>query len=337
MIKNIIIILILFSHLQVRTSSADIEEDSNYALILAYKNIGEDNNIGLNEFKAHINLLSMNNYNILPIKEIIKSLENKDNLAGKTIGISIDGEEKYIKNIIAPILKDKKLPFTIFIKNSNLNSSNHYMDWSDIKKLDKNKSIDIGISLNTELNKIIYEYRDNLNSEPKLIAYPFGEYSLKTDNIIKNYPDLSGFTLDASLIHENSNFLRIPRLQIGNEYSDIERLSTILHSKPLPAYDILPIDNYTDNREPVIGFTITDEIKDLKKLKCFASNQGKLKAKNIGENRIEIRTKLELSNERTSITCTLPIEKKLAGENLYTRRFSMMLTHHNNDNNSLSK
>ena len=81
------IILILLSFNKVNA------DEENSASIFVYHRFGENKypstNVKMSQFNKHIDELISNNYNVLPLEEIVNSIIEKRKLPEKTIGISI--------------------------------------------------------------------------------------------------------------------------------------------------------------------------------------------------------------------------------------------------------
>ena len=75
---------------------------------------------------------------------------------------------------------------------------------------------------------------------------------------------------------------------------------------PLKVTDITPDDMVLKINPPIYGFTISDEMKPIKKLRCFSSKYGKLDVSLLGS-RAEIRLPGPLPSPRARINCTMPV------------------------------
>ena len=93
----------------------------------------------MSQFKKHIEELTNNNYNVIPINQMVDSLINKTSLPKKSVVITMDDAFLSIYKKAWPILKKKKLPFTVFVSTNSLESpSKNYMNWDQIKEMAAN-------------------------------------------------------------------------------------------------------------------------------------------------------------------------------------------------------
>ena len=97
----------------------------------------------MSQFKKHIDELTNNNYNVISINEIVDAFVNKKDLPEKTVGITIDDAFLSIYKKAWPLLKEKKLPFTIFVSTQPVGSGlKNYMNWNQI-----NEMVNFGVSI----------------------------------------------------------------------------------------------------------------------------------------------------------------------------------------------
>ena len=301
-----------------------IDADEKSAVILAYSRIDEDNypqtSLRFDEFETHIQELIHGEYNIASLPDIIRIMKNGEKLPPKTIAITFEGGYKSALDRAIPLLFKLDIPFTIFFATDNAEiSSGEYMDWPDIKSLQRNKNISFGIlpalyqrvtEQNTTenrrlLNKAVKTYRDFFKTEPKLFSYPFGQYTRPYKELIEEQNFDAAFGLQSGVAYSGMDFYNIPRFTITDGFGSIERFKTIANAFPIPAKDIEPQNHVLKDDEPLFGFSLDDKDAEiLNGTSCFISGQGKAILQRPGLNRLEIRPKFPLDNGRVRINCT---------------------------------
>ena len=132
---SFLIILIIF----INNSLAN----ENSAAVFLYHRFDENKypstNTRMSQFKKHIEELTNNNYNVIPINQMVDALINKKSLPKKSVVITMDDAFLSIYKKAWPILKKKKLPFTVFVSTNSLESpSKNYMNWDQIKEMAAN-------------------------------------------------------------------------------------------------------------------------------------------------------------------------------------------------------
>jgi len=318
--------------------------DQNAAVIFVYQRVGEDSvpdsNISLEQFQEHITELKKGGYSVLPLPQIMDALKNGNPLPPKTIGITFEGAYQTTLANAVPLLEDAQLPFTVFFASDMADGgAEGHLSWSQIKKLRKNKLVNLGIlpaayehmvNNNAEqnaalINRAIARYREMLDTDPVFFAYPYGEYSLALKKQLAGYHFKGVFGQQSGVVDASADFLALPRFTMTDEYGDLDRFRLTANALPLPVSDVVPEDTLLAKNPPVIGFTVAPEIKNISKLSCFISSLGKVPLNRIGSNRIEIRLEQPFLDRRMRVNCTLPNSAVTPGEPKGWRWFGMML------------
>lgn len=321
-----------------------IEADASSAVIFAYQHIGDDaagqSSISLDQFKAHIDELKTEGYHVRPLPEIIAALKSGAALPPQTIALTFDGAWLSTLSNAVPLLTDANMPFTVFFASdmADTGAPNH-MTWKQLRTLRKNKLASFGIlpaayvhmagspadQNAARINKAIERYRDEMGAAPTFFAYPYGEYSSALKKQLSGYPFVAAFGQQSGVAHAKSDFMALPRFTLTDGFGDLDRFTLTTHALPLPVSDVIPDDMIMTQNPPMIGFTVTSELKDLSRLSCFVSGQGKAQLARLGNNRIEIRLQEKLEDRGTRINCTMPDDKVVAGSPQVWRWFGMEL------------
>ena len=127
-------------------SSSAMQEIDDFGIIsLMYHRFEENKypstNIKLKDFKEHLNIIRENNIRFVNPNNFEQNL--KDNKNQRKVLLTIDdGFSSFYENAW-PILKEKKIPFILFVSTREV-GSNNYMTWDQIKELDKENFVEIG-------------------------------------------------------------------------------------------------------------------------------------------------------------------------------------------------
>jgi len=316
------------------------------AVILAYQHIGEDafpdTNIRLEQFEAHIKELQNGDYNILPLNDIVTSLKEQKTLPANTIALTFDGGYYSVYEHAIPLLLKNDMPFTLFLATDHLeHDSTRYMDWGDLKRLKKNKLVTFGLhpasythlvdspekEITRQINKAKTRFREKLNLEPLLFAYPFGEYSASYRNIVETSGFQFSFGLQSGVAYDGADMLALPRFTMTESYSSLDRFRLVVNALPLPVTDIKPRDPHLSSNNLAVGFTIDKAlIGSLNKLACFTSDQARPHIEIISNNRIELRFEEAFENKRIRINCTMPGPRSEPDETPIWRWFGLLMT-----------
>lgn len=316
-LNKIIIILLITSVLFVSKLFAN----ENSVAVFVYHRFGENNypstNIRINQFKKHLDELTKNNYNVVSTEEIVDALINNKDLPEKTVALTIDDAFFSIYKKAWPLLKEKKLPFTIFVSTGPLKSnSKNYMNWEQIKEMDSH-GVTIGHHTKNHLHlvtkekeKIISEIEEanndflkNLGYVPDIFAYPYGEYSSEIKQITKNYFK-AAFGQQSGGIYNGIDIFELPRYSLNEQYGDLKRFKFAANSYGLKIKNILPENKViTDANPPLLGFTLLDDLEG--SLKCYPSHNIKADLIKLGNKRIEVRFNKAFPKGRTRVNCTI--------------------------------
>ncbi len=302
-----------------------IPEDSHTAVIFAWHRIGEDqtptSSIRTEQFNAQINELVEGHYNVMPLPAIIDAFRSGTELPPNTVALTFDGGHASFLENAAPILEEHKLPYTIFIvPGRTQKETTRTIGWSDLSRLEKTGLATIGLhpmaymrltqtpadEIRRQVNSAIATYRENLNHDPVLFAYPFGEYGRTYRAIVENSGFKAALGQQSGVAYNGSDRFALPRFVLTERFGDTERFQTLLGALPLPVTGVEPDEPSISTASPVIGFTVNDKLSgSLKGLSCYVSGQEKPSLDIIGS-RVELRLHDPVMQDRIRINCTLP-------------------------------
>ncbi len=323
-----IIVCGLLAGLGVTPATAQtIDADNSAAVIFAYQRIGEDQfpetNIRRTQFEEQIKELVSGDYNVMALPDIVAALRANETLPPRTVALTFDGGHHSILETAAPILKDNNLPFTVFISTNHIDrKSREYMGWNDIKALLRNKMVTIGLhpasytrlynepetEITRQINTARARFREELQTEATLFAYPFGEYSAAYRDIIEAQGFDAAVGQQSSVAYAGSDLYALPRFAMTESHGGLDRFRLTANALPIPVKDTEPRDPLLKTQTPSIGFTIDKALKDeIGNLTCFVSGQEKPVIEIVGETRAELRLDDNFNAARTRVNCTMPL------------------------------
>ena len=237
-----------------------------------------------------------------------------------------DAFESFYQNAW-PILKNKKIPFILFVSTREI-GKHGYMTWSQIKEIEASKIATIGNHSHSheylidwqnsevikDLETSIKIFKEELGYSPKLFSYPFGEYSTALKKIVTNLNFEFAFGQHSGVIDSSKDFLELPRFPINEKYGELKRFKSIIQTLPFPYEKITPENRYIKGNEnpPKIKIKFFKDLIDVKNITCY-SNEGNIWRKSdikfTNENELEILLKEKFKSERGRINCSLWAEK----------------------------
>jgi peptidoglycan/xylan/chitin deacetylase (PgdA/CDA1 family) len=281
-------------------------------------------NIRINDFIKHIELMKNSNIEFIYKKTLIEIILKKKNYSEKKILLTIDDAFLSFYKNAWPILQKEKIPFILFVNTREINNRHpNYMSWDQIREIHQSNLGIIGghsfsheyLAFATEdevikdINKSIEDYKRELNFNPEIFSYPFGEYSLEVKNIVKKLGYVMAFGQHSGVIHQRSDIFELPRFPINESYGTLDRFSFLLNTSPLPYKFFKPDEKLLKtNNPPNIEIEFEQNVRNIN---CFTNEGGSWKKSEItylDNNWIRVLLKEKYQPRRGKINCTLKMK-----------------------------
>ena len=278
-------------------------------------------NIKIEDFKKHIEIIKNQNIEFVNHKNFEIDLSKKKKKRKILLTID-DGYSSFYENAW-PILKEKKIPFILFISTREV-GSNGYMNWEQIKNISKEDFVEIGNhshtheylvdeSLETIKRDIVTSiniFKKNMGHNSNFFSYPFGEYSLEFKELIKSLGFKYALGQHSGVIDETKDFYELPRFPINEKYGEIKRFVTITKTLPLKFKKIFPEERFLlkNNNPPKVKIEFYNNINNLKSLNCYSNEGNKWrnsKINFISDYSLKINIDEKFLGERGRINCSL--------------------------------
>ena len=222
-----------------------------------------------------------------------------------------------------PILKEKKIPFILFVSTREVGKYG-YMTWKQIKEIESSNLVTIGNhshsheylidweekKIRNDLEKSIEIFKEELGYSPNLFSYPFGEYSSNLKKIVADLNFKFAFGQHSGVIDSSKNFLELPRFPINEKYGTLKRFKLILQTLPFPYKSITPENRYLKKNDnpPKVRVKFFENLINIKNINCY-SNEGnvwnKSNIEHTNNHEIKILIKEKFVTERGRINCSL--------------------------------
>jgi poly-beta-1,6-N-acetyl-D-glucosamine N-deacetylase len=281
-------------------------------------------NIRINDFIKHIELMKNSNIEFINEKTLKEIILKKKNYSEKKILLTIDDAFLSFYKNAWPILQKEKIPFILFVNTREINNRHpNYMSWDQIREIHQSNLGIIGghsfsheyLAFATEdevikdINKSIEDYQRELNFNPEIFSYPFGEYSLEVKNIVKKLGYVMAFGQHSGVIHQRSDIFELPRFPINESYGTLDRFSFLLNTSPLPYKFFKPDEKLLKtNNPPNIEIEFEQNVRNIN---CFTNEGGSWKKSEItylDNNWIRVLLKEKYQPRRGKINCTLKMK-----------------------------
>jgi len=320
-LKKILLLLLFFSASQIFANSA---------VVFMYHRFGEakypSTNITLEQFGYQLNYLEENNYNVWHLSKIINYIQNKKELPPKTVALTID--DAYLSTYISafPMLKKKKFPFTVMVSTNAVDSkSKNYMSWTQMREMLSfgaefaNHSLSheylfhnpnetdaqwrerITTQVQKAQSRIHEELGEDVNENPRLFSYPFGEYDMKTANLIKEFGYV-GITQTSGAIGHDSDLRMLTRFPMAEAFASPQSFISKLNTLEMPIESVSPNEPHIKEQNPPV---LRIKLKEpLENIGCFLSSGEVINFKWISKTQIDVWANEALVGAREKYTCT---------------------------------
>ena len=271
-------------------------------------------------FRKQIEVINENNYIYFNPKDIDNFFEKPD--AKKKILITIDDAYSSFYEYAWPYLKENKIPFILFVSTEPIGKYG-YMNWDQIKEVEKQEFAFIGNHSHSHEYLINYEFKDfkkdiglsieifknELGYNPIFFSYPFGEYSLEQKNFIKKNFKYA-FGQHSGVIDTTKDKFELPRFPINENYGKIKRFKSIIKYLPLQFKNIQPEDKFVkiNDNPPIVKIHFYADQINLKNINCFSnegSESGNPKLEFDEKNVMTIKFREKYSFRRGRLNCSL--------------------------------
>ena len=278
-------------------------------------------NIKVEVFKEHLKIIEDSKIKFINPKDFENELKNLKQQRKILLTID-DGFLSFYENAW-PILKEKKIPFILFVSTREVGAFN-YMSWDQIREISKENFVEIGNHSHTheyladekndvikkDIEKSIDIFKKELGKNSDFFSYPFGEYSNDFKKIIKNFGFKYAFGQHSGVMDETKDFYEFPRYPINEKYGEIKRFKSITRTLPFKYKKIYPEEKYLleNKNPPKVKIEFYENIKNLKSLGCYSNEGNKWRQSDIkfeNSNTLIINIAEKFVGERGRINCSL--------------------------------
>tara|TARA_B100000886_G_scaffold81990_1_gene53379 strand:+ start:229 stop:1281 length:1053 start_codon:yes stop_codon:yes gene_type:complete len=327
LITKIFIFFIIFLNVKAEVVNKKYFKDEQGILAIMYHRFEENKypstNIRLDIFRKHIKLIKEYNLNFYNPSELSKNF-NEVKKQKKVLLTVDDAFTSFYKNAW-PILKEEKIPFILFVSTESVGNKG-YMNWSQIKEVEKEKFVYIGNHSHShdyltkftfqkfveDIKKSIKIFNDNLGYNPSFFSYPFGEYNIEQKNYVSNNFKFA-FGQHSGVIDLNKDRYELPRFPINEKYGELKRFKEVISYLPLQYKIIKPENKFMNDGEnpPKMMIEFFKDQKNLENINCFSNEGSKWRKTKIVlvDNTLNINFGEKFIERRGRINCSLKDEK----------------------------
>lgn len=304
---------------------------SHSAVILQYHHVSDDTppstSISPTQFKAHMQYLKDNNFNVVPLSKVVDAIKQQQPLGDKWVAITFDDAFTDIKTNGTPILKEFGYPYTLFVNPGSVNNAGH-MDWDAIKELADEgviianhgmehasvARIPAGLTKaqwleqqSIELEQTEAIIKEKTGQSWQYFAYPYGEFTPEIQTWLSDHGYV-GFSQQSGAAGIKSDLSALPRFPVSKPYDKLASLRDKLNSLPLAISLTEPHNQtiYTKGQLKSAIFNVEVEDFAQRQLNCYVSGLGRQKIQWLNDKQFKIEFSKDLPTGRVRCNCTAP-------------------------------
>jgi poly-beta-1,6-N-acetyl-D-glucosamine N-deacetylase len=312
---------------------ANTTQEMGHAVILQYHRFEElrypSTDILMKRFEYQVTYLVEHHYNVWPLSKIVRHLKDHKPLPPKTVALTMDDAYQSVYTQAYPLLKKYHLPFTVFVNTLPvIHRSKRYLSWNEMREMGKHGAEfanhtyshpylvrmdkgdpkkwkrDIIKEIQSAQKKIEKELPDSVCTDPKMLAYPFGEYDDRVLEVMKKFGYV-GIAQNSGPINDKSDLLTLPRFPMSGGFGTKKGFLLKLNTLPLPIQSVSTAKTVVskETNPPILEITLQ---KALPGIQCFTSNGKKIAMQWLSKTKVKIQSKVLLKYPRDHYTCTAP-------------------------------
>ncbi|OKY75221.1 MAG: polysaccharide deacetylase [Desulfobulbaceae bacterium DB1] len=235
--------------------------------VLIYHRFGEarypTTNVSEERFREQLAYLMMNNYQVIPLADLVSALEHHTPLPEKAVVITIDDAYRSVYEVAWPILQSFGYPFTVFVYAQGVEEKyKGFMTWEQIRELrkagvdfqdhsyshsrlvDRPKGLDdAGYRswIRNDLQKGFDIMTERLGEKPKFFSIPYGLYDTTVLEEAKAMGYAAILSQDPGSVSPETDVMLIPREPIlGNDWSTMAHFEEVLERVDMPVTAMEP-------------------------------------------------------------------------------------------------
>lgn len=312
------------------------EAVSSSGTILLYHHVATDTppstSISPTDFRRHLEYLRDNNFNVMPLDEMIEALRDGQQIPDRSTAITFDDGYSSIYDTAFPMLQEFGMPFTLFVSTDPIDQGlANYMSWDQIREMS-----DAGVLIANHM--VFHPYM--LDREPgesddawqkrqrselleaesvieretgqshRYLAYPYGEFDLAIKAMLAE-EGFTGFAQNSGAVGPASDYLALPRYPLASIYANLETARIKLDSLAFDARIVEPLSPITDLHSPSITLQFNPGPYNLSQIGCFANSQAMtMDWLDRADGVVRIGTNQEFNGRRWRYICTAPATER---------------------------
>ncbi|HWV16552.1 MAG TPA: polysaccharide deacetylase family protein [Cellvibrio sp.] len=311
------------------------------AVVLEYHHVSnstpKSTSISPERFNQQMDYLQNHHFKVVPLTELAELLRAGKLLPDKTVAITFDDSYASVYQAAYPLLKQRGWPFTFFVNTDAVGSSPLFVSWPQLREMAKNG---VTIANHSQYHRhmprrskdeTLAQWRERtsqeiqaaekmiereIGSSAKIFAYPFGEYDIELQAVLKKL-DYIAFGQQSGPLGSQLDLQSVPRFPFGGSFTELDDFIMKVNSLPMP---VTGVKFFSDKKsamnnllvkqgdKPYLQLQVSDKSL-LGKIHCFATGQGAIAAEVI-DGSLWVQARQPLPQGRTRYNCTAASAEK---------------------------
>lgn len=251
----------------------------SHAVAFIYHRFGDSRypstNTRVEQFTAQLDWLAANHYQIWPLPRIVEYLQGNKPIPDHVVAITVDDAFQSFYEHAYPLLKARGWPFTVFVSTGSVGDKpSDFMTWDELKEMAQHGAnygdhtvdhahLPFRLKGETDLAwadrirgdienaqaRLQAELGKDINSSPKLFAYPYGEFSEELAKLVNGLGYVA-FGQQAGVMNEPFDARALPRFPIDEHYGDLQGFALRAAALPFPIKSLEPWDPELHGNNP---------------------------------------------------------------------------------------
>ncbi len=301
-------------------------------VVILYHHVATDTppstSISPANFRAHLDYLRDNQFNVMRLDEMIETLQAGGQLPDRAVAITFDDGYISIYDTAFPMLEEYGMPFTLFLSTEPINQNqSNYMTWDQVREmsdagvqianhmvthpymLTRDSAEDEGTWLQRQREELL-EAEATIERETgqshKYLAYPYGEFNLAIKDMLQE-EGFIGFAQNSGAIGPESDLLALPRYPLASIYANLETARTKFESLAFDAELVEPKSPIAQSASPSVTLRFNEGPYNLAQIGCFANSQPiPMEWSEEEDGVVTLKPEIEFSGRRWRYICTAP-------------------------------
>lgn len=307
----------------------------SHAVVFMYHRFGDgrypSTNIRMDQFRTQLQYLADHDYRVWPLARVVRALRIGAAIPDHTVALAVDDAYETVYQNAYPLLKARGWPLTVFVSTDEVDRGfGGIMSWSQMREMSRhgvtfaNHTADhahltrhrrgetdaqwlqrVSGDIRKAQRRLQAELGEKTNADPKLFAYPYGEYNTALANWLSAHGYVA-FGQESGALGPGSDFRALPRYPMNEHYGNLKGFAVKARSLPLPVSDVDPWNPVQPaNARPRLTFTVKGSKVGLDRLACYLRGD-RLAVEPLGDGRFSVRSPHPLPSGRSRYNCTAP-------------------------------